>query len=179
MKRRSSVLSVVAVLAMWGCGTGYVRGKGYEGVIFPGREWPYGCSGQVEGYWMPERSQIGRLEARLLEHLRRSTPTRAPKLWGNLGRYKRQYFGVIVDDRQVICASFISLSALSEMEARDQELMGYDFDWRKEAIEVWDRGDDFFEVEYDVEADVIREVWLQDGQEARQSWGSRACCSLT
>jgi len=52
MKGRRRLVAVVAVLAMSGCGTGYVRGKGYEGVILPGREWPYGCSGEVEGEWL-------------------------------------------------------------------------------------------------------------------------------
>ena len=101
MQRMSKLLAVIAILAMSGCGTSYVRGKGYEGVILSGREWPHACSGEAEGYWTPERSQIRRLEGRLREHLERSKPMTAPELWKNLGRYKRQYFGVTVDGRQV------------------------------------------------------------------------------
>ncbi|MGB7923877.1 MAG: hypothetical protein WCF57_11590, partial [Pyrinomonadaceae bacterium] len=90
---------------------------------------------------------VVKLEGKLEFHLRRVTDKRSPALWIKLGEYKRQYAGIVENDRRKIYANFFCIGA---------KIM----DWKMRPVAVEDGGDCFFQIKYDVEAGTFSDLYI-------------------
>jgi hypothetical protein len=100
-----------------------------EGVILPAEcRFPWGWHGLE--YWTPKRSDVLEAEARIECFLQSVEPEIAKKL----GRYKRQYSGVLKDKRRLIYLNFFVV--------HDR----FHNDWSTKPVDVEDGGDSYFQV---------------------------------
>ena len=92
------------------------------------------------GFWTPTEGDILSLEGKLDFFLRQNAESfnRQPPAWERLNDYKRQYVGVIIDEKQVIYGNFFCSDTGT--------------DWNKEWVFVLDGGDCFFQLQFDVES---------------------------
>lgn len=104
-----------------------------EGVILPAEcRFPWYHRGLE--YWTPSRSDVLEAEARVGGYLQSAAPEIAKKLT----HYKRQYSGVVKDQRQLIYLNFFIADS------------GLDGDWGTQPVDVDDGGDAYFQVFYDL-----------------------------
>ncbi len=113
-----------------------------EGVIFfaqsaeiSGVEHEFGDA--IKGYWTPQQAQVRELEAGIVPFLEASTAPDHTQygFWEDLDDYQRQFFGVTLDERQLIYANYFCAD---------------DFEhWRTSYVLVMDGGACFFQVLYD------------------------------
>lgn len=94
---------------------------------------------RLEGDWMPTSEQVLQAEAQLPGYI--EAQGRAD-LSGQLGRYRRQYLGLILDGRRILY-----MNAFCRALPDDR--------WREELIFVLDGGDCYFQAEYDMEKGVF------------------------
>jgi hypothetical protein len=116
-----------------------VRTESFEGVIVPGdkaKEFMKAFSSVEEKEtWTPGKDAILKLEERLEAYLKKAAAKHSPKLWTKLAPYKRQYVGLIRNNRRVIFTNFFC-DALR-------------VDWKTSVVVVEDGGDCFFTVMFD------------------------------
>ena len=116
---------------------------GADGVIFPsGSGWVDGYPhGAITRFWTPSIQDVRVAESRLYEYLK----TTAPLLADKLQAYARQYTGFYSSERRLIFIQFLGPSSWIR-------------DWRCRPVSVDDGGDTFFQVEYDVDLGVFRNL---------------------
>ena len=85
-------------------------------------------------FWMPSKQEVLKAEQRIQEHLKTNTE-RYADLWKKLPAYKRQYVGIIVNDRKRIFCNFFCFPDGPPSE---------------KPMIVFDGGTCFFHIEYDV-----------------------------
>jgi hypothetical protein len=110
---------------------------GSEGVIFPGRD------------WVPTLEEVQTLEAQLDDYLSQhqaAFDASKPPIEERLPEYKRQYWGVIRDDKRVIFANFFC------------DPMHYE--WQVQKVAVEDGGDCYFQIQYDVETGTFFNLYV-------------------
>lgn len=104
----------------------------FEGVIFRG------------GDWVPTVEEIRALEnqlnAYLPQHQKAFDGMKKP-IEERLPTYKRQYWGVLEDEKKVVFANFFCHA--------------FDYDWMNERVFVLDGGDCYFQIRYDVETESL------------------------
>ena len=98
-----------------------------------------GSDPEFGGYWTPTEADIQSLEGKLDSFLRASAESfnHQSPVGEQLSDYKRQYVGVIINDKRVIYGNFFCTET--------------GVDWREEWVFVMDGGDCFFQLEFDVE----------------------------
>jgi hypothetical protein len=106
----------------------------FEGVICSNfSEWSF--VNESNSFWIPTKDQILEAEDVIEKYLKDKPPTKSPKLWQKLTRYKRQYVGIVVDgSKRIYCNFYCEDRPLSD-----------------DPLAVKDGGDCFFRVEYDIE----------------------------
>jgi hypothetical protein len=119
---------------------------GAEGVILPVSHAPTTltqCSrrtlGPGEGYWQPTIEDLRPLERHLSAFVRDNPNSMYPNQWQELSKFKRQYAGIIRNDKKTI---YVNLFPSKETVTA----------WRRQVILVCDGGPWYFGVEYDIEA---------------------------
>lgn len=105
-----------------------VVGPGYRGVILASKP----------GGWMPTPAQVGALEARLPEAMRKW----APDFHQPLSGYFRQYVGTFQGGRRWIEVHGASIETIESLQSEG-------FDPRREELLIFDGGDSLFEALYD------------------------------
>ena len=91
-------------------------------------------------YWTPTEEEILGLEGQLGTFLRQNSAAfnRQPPVWEQLENYKRQYAGLTIKGRQVIHGNFFCTDT--------------GLDWTQEWVLVFDGGDCFFQLQFDMES---------------------------
>ncbi len=103
----------------------------------------------VSSYWLPQRSQIDELEARLPGALDEAFSRRSARESSDPSGTLRQYAGLMLGERKIIYVNGIA-KVLVEDEMRSAKQLGRPIrDWRTSAWGVCDGGPAFFGVEYD------------------------------
>jgi glutaminyl-peptide cyclotransferase len=114
-----------------------------EGVIVPAeyRAWN-ACRHDAEacGRWTPAKEDVFRLEHSLEPYLKWLEPSVTPRILQNLATYKRQYIGFSEAGRKKILVHSFAEGASKSL------------DWHKNVEVIFDGGDYFFKVIYDVES---------------------------
>lgn len=118
-----------------------VKTDEFEGVIISrekAAEFMKGFSNVEEkDTWTPGKDDVLKLEERIESYLKKAAAKRSPQLWSKLAPYKRQYVGLMRNNRRVIFANFFCDA--------------FNVDWKKTVVAVADGGDCFFTVVYDLE----------------------------
>jgi glutaminyl-peptide cyclotransferase len=113
----------------------------FEGVIVPAQYETYMMCRKSTipcKRWAPSKEEVLQLEKNMEAYLRSQSTKVTPRIINRLAGYKRQYIGFVEDGRRKIQVhSFY-------------EGWGGSLDWRKDIVLVFDGGDDFFDVIYDV-----------------------------
>lgn len=95
----------------------------------------------VPGNWVPTSAEILALEEQLITYLSQQQHAfdslQAP-IVERLPNYKRQYWGVLEDGKELIVANFFCDAS--------------SYDWTEKEVIMIDGGDCYFRLEYDVEA---------------------------
>jgi hypothetical protein len=116
-----------------------VKTADFEGVIIPrekARDFMRAFSGMEEkDAWTPNKDDVLKLEEKIEAYLKKAAAKRSPNLWSKLAQYKRQYIGIMRNNRRVIYANFFCDS--------------FDKDWKTKPVMVDDGGDCFFRVIYE------------------------------
>ena len=97
--------------------------------------------------WTPNEGQVARLETTLIPFLKTADDPWLrpdPPLWERVGAYRRQHIGVIEGGRQVIYGNYFCRSRGDA--------------WQQEIEWVDDGGDCYFQIKYDIEAEMIYEL---------------------
>lgn len=87
--------------------------------------------------WTPGKDDVLKLEEKIESYLKKAAVKRSPNLWSKLAPYKRQYIGIMRNNRRVIFVNFFC--------------QAYDINWKTTPVAVEDGGDCFFSVIYDVD----------------------------
>jgi hypothetical protein len=118
-----------------------VKTPEFEGVIIPRertKDFMKAFSNiEEKESWTPSKAEVLKLEEGIESYLKKAAAKKSPKLWSKLAPYKRQYVGLMRNNRRVIFANFFCNA--------------FDVDWKNTAVAVLDGGDCFFTVVYDVE----------------------------
>ena len=134
MKRSLFIMLLCGVLS--GCGSA-VDTIGVEGIIFPVSKADFvaDVTGR-EGldYWAPTQSDIDDA----LPHIKVFLTKHSPAIAAQLQQYRCQYFGIVVEGKKRVYCNFSHRSA-------DHA------NWRSEPIYVFDGGNMYFQLEYDIE----------------------------
>jgi hypothetical protein len=155
IRRPSRLVAALALMASSGCVEAPVEqrrapstelhrpvsGPGYVGVLFI----PLDPAGRSIMGWVPDRSDVMRVEARLPELLAGTPPAAYPQVAAHLDAYRRQYLGQRERGRRILQLSFIERTLIEERN----------LDWRSQRFLVPDAGRRFFQIWYDLEADRI------------------------
>ncbi len=119
-----------------------VKTEKFEGVIVPREkagEFMKAFAGVEEKEtWTPGKEAVLKLEERIEAYLKKAAAKNSPKLWSKLAPYKRQYAGLMRNNRRVIFVNFFCES--------------FNIDWKNTVVAVDDGGDCFFTVVYDVDS---------------------------
>lgn len=100
-----------------------------------------------DDFWTPALSDALALEQRLPDHLRRELAhTEDHTLWRRAPLYKRQYVGIRKQGRRTILANFFCDTLRMK--------------WRTNRYEVFDGGDCFFQIEYDVDEQTFSNLMI-------------------
>lgn len=118
-----------------------VSGPGYVGVLFV----PLDSRGRSLLGWVPDRSDVARVEAQLPERLAAAPPASFPDVSTHLVAYRRQYLGQLQDGRRVLQVNFIEEQLIDERK----------LDWESRRVMVPDVGRRFFQLWYDLDADMV------------------------
>lgn len=86
--------------------------------------------------WTPLKDDVLKLEGKIESYLKQAAAKKSPKLWSKIAPYKRQYVGLVRNNRRVIFVNFFC--------------QAYDINWKTTAVAVQDGGDCFFTVFYDL-----------------------------
>jgi len=135
MRKAINLSVAICGMLLAGCEAGTIKTGGVEGVIFP--------AGQANGLtpsttWTPSESDIAAAGPKIEAFLKSS----APALASRLPKYRCQYFGITVEGKQRIYCNFF---------ARDAGFQGFP-DWKSKCVLVCDGGDQYFQLQYDVES---------------------------
>jgi hypothetical protein len=124
---------------------------GANGGQMLGKEFEVVQIGKVQGVlvsdaWKPSREDAAKLEAGLVDYIRRNPPERSPRLWRKLKLYRRQYIGITRDGRRFIrCIAFCDAAGLN---------------WKRQIVVVFDGGDCYFEIDYDVDSGTYSNLYV-------------------
>jgi len=111
-----------------------IQAQGIDGVIVPDARasaFYVGHYSAPSSYWTPSADEVMALERALPAHLAHAAAQLVPKL----GRYKRQYVGVVENGARLVFANFFC-------DARPIE-------WMHRPVIVDDGGDCYFQIKYD------------------------------
>jgi len=103
---------------------------------------------ESDDFWAPSVSDVLKLEEKIDEYLSQNSNQfyRQPPVWERLDEYQRQYIGFERDGKQIIYGNYFCDSTGKN--------------WRQEFVFVFDGGDCFFQVEYDVESGTFIKLWV-------------------
>ena len=82
------------------------------------------------------------MEARLPGMLQEAGPRLFAEGPPNLGEYRRQYSGHRANDRRIIQVNYIHIALIKER----------DLDWKQQRLPVYDAGNRYFQIWYDLDA---------------------------
>ena len=128
--QRTIIILIAALMFLSGCGKSQPR---IIGAILP-------ATGKMEltqADWTPSEEQISKAEPDILKYIEQSNP----RIFQNLNKYRCQYWGITVEGRKRIYCNFFRLTW-------DER-----FSWRTEPVIVFDGGDSYFQLEYDIETE--------------------------
>jgi hypothetical protein len=93
---------------------------------------------EVEGYWTPTEEDVLLLEQKLPAFLQENSASfrRQPPVWEELSSYKRQYAGVVLNEKKIIYGNFFCTNT--------------GIDWKKDWVFVLDGGDCFFQLQFEI-----------------------------
>ena len=134
MKRCCPILLLCGLLA--GCAHTITTGE-IEGVIFPANKANFAALATGRKglqYWAPSESDI----AKAIPKIKTFLATQAPSIASRITKYRCQYFGIIVDGKKRVYCNFFH---------RD----GNESDWKTDGVLVYDGGDWYFQIEYEIE----------------------------
>lgn len=118
-----------------------VKTDEFEGVIIPrekAKDFMKAFSGiEEKESWTPGKDDVLKLEEKIESYLKKAAVKRSPQLWSKLAPYKRQYLGLMRNNRRVIYVNFFCDA--------------FKKDWKTVPVAVNDGGDCFFNVTYDVD----------------------------
>jgi hypothetical protein len=106
-----------------------------------------GAPGPVEGTWLPDKTQVRELEARLPEALDSALAKRGEKEHRPRD-FLRQYGGFIIHGHKIIYMNAFPRSLIDD-EERFNEHNEHKRSWHRDVEGVCDGGPSFFGVEYD------------------------------
>jgi hypothetical protein len=95
---------------------------------------PYSFDGKLTETWTPTKEIIQQIQPDILKYIEISNK----RIFKNINKYRCQYFGIIVKGRKIIYCNFFWL-------------MKEDEDWKISPIIYFDGGEDYFQLEYDIE----------------------------
>ena len=103
---------------------------------------------ESDDFWAPSVSDVLKLEEKIDEYLSQNSNLfyRQPPVWERLDEYQRQYIGFERGGKQIIYGNYFCDSTGKN--------------WRQEFVFVFDGGDCFFQVEYDVESGTFIKLWV-------------------
>ena len=134
MRRAIHLSAAICGMLLAGCDAGAINTGGVEGVIFPAGQ--AGANSLTPpATWTPSKSDIAVAWPKIEAFLKSSTPTLASRL----PKFRCQYFGITVEGKRRIYCNFF---------ARDA---GFP-DWKSRGVFVLDGGDQYFQLQYDVES---------------------------
>ncbi|MCK5113798.1 MAG: hypothetical protein KAR11_03445 [Phycisphaerae bacterium] len=131
MKKSLNICLLCLLLA--GCNA-TVNTGGVEGVIFPASQADF-VEVIATAYWTPTESDI----VTAMPHIKTFLAKQAPVIANRLPKYRCQYFGIIVEGKKIVSCNFFHRN-------------GQDTNWQTKPIFVFDGGDWYFQLEYDVES---------------------------
>jgi hypothetical protein len=133
MKNWRSIILLCGLLA--GC-TPAPDVDGYQSVILPASKAEFLASDAKElDYWTPTDADVAEAAA----HIKAFLAKQSPSLASQLSEYRCQYFGITVDGKRRLYCNFFRRG-------------DWDDGWETEPVIVFDGGDDFFQLEYDLES---------------------------
>ena len=96
---------------------------------------PYSLDGKPQKTWTPTEELIQQIEPDILKYIQISNK----EIFENINKYRCQYFGIIVKGKKRIYCNFFYLT-------KDEQ------DWKINPVIVYDGGNWYFQLEYDVES---------------------------
>lgn len=163
--RRRMFLGALLFVCSVGCATDRGKAQGdpkatfeivtsekYEGAIVPcennaalkkGRRWG---DGVIEDCWTPSRDDVAKFEDALEPFLKKESGKWRSDLWQHPEKYRRQYFGFVRGGQRKLYANFFCDS--------------FGVDWKKQMVLVFDGGDCFFQVTYDLSTSTFSDLGL-------------------
>lgn len=126
---------VILILLVCGCAMNQVHIDGTILADADADDVPYSLDGEIEGNWVPTAEMIARAEPIVLKYIEANDE----RIFAKLDRYRCQYVGIVVEGKKRLYCNFFELT---EDEA----------DWKESFVFVFDGGDMYFQLEYDVES---------------------------
>lgn len=129
-----------------------VKTERFEGVIIS-REKGKSFAAS-DKFWTPSKRDVLKLEEKIGEYLKKAASPASPDLWSKLPAYKRQYVGIVKNERKIIFTNFFCDSITSRL----RDTMG--IDWKSRPLGIEDGGDCFFNVWYDVDSETFSNLQI-------------------
>ena len=95
---------------------------------------PYSIEGKPSGIWHPSEEIIKKANPVIFQYINDSSK----EIFRNIDLYRCQYFGIIIKGKKRLYCNFFRLTA-------------YEKDWRTNPVVVFDGGNCYFQLEYDIE----------------------------
>ena len=125
---------------------------GIEGVIVPAEAGFYMPISEeddnVSGYWTIENIDLLAIENKFENHLKSNLNN---PLWQKFRAYKRQYVGIVVEDKKRIFINFFC----DPFEFPDS-----DVSWKNQPLVILDGGDCYFQVQYDLNSKEFMHLYI-------------------
>ncbi len=126
---------VILILLVCGCAMNQAHINGTILADADAGDIPYSRDGKTEGNWVPTAEMIAGAEPIVLEYIE----AKSAEIFAKLDRYQCQYVGIVVAGKKRIYCNFF--------EPTEDEA-----DWEENFVFVFDGGDMYFQLEYDVES---------------------------
>jgi len=127
--------AVIVILILLACGCAMNQAHINGTILADGGDVAYSRDGKVEGYWVPTDETIARAAPAVLDYIE----AQSAEIYAKLERYRCQYVGIVVAGKKRIYCNFF--------EFTDDEA-----DWKERFVFVFDGGDMYFQLEYDVDS---------------------------
>lgn len=128
--------SVIVLLLLFLCGCASSQPV-IAGAILPATAeygLPFCRDGEPDGVWLPTEEEIRQAEPVVVRYILEQDAV----IFGNLENYRCQYFGLLFKGKKRIYCNFFWPD-------------GDETDWKEKPVFVFDGGDSYFQLEYDVE----------------------------
>jgi hypothetical protein len=119
---------------------------GIEGVIFPSGKADFLTRNTRQPNlqsWTPSESDI----EKAIPAIKAFLAKQATSIANRLTEYRCQFFGIIVDGKKRIYCNFFHRE-------------GHDENWKSTPVSIWDGGDRYFQLEYDIESDQCLDLFI-------------------